>query len=180
MADARVPAYARSMDARAAWLVIVGEVVAKDLERADWRRLPLAPSGDRRPAPGDRIAVLRTHRPAYVASAVLIGTADVRRDLGDALELRHRVVAPTAHEPSLAALRLRVAAGWTHARLGELLGLAIPLEDEDHERAERALLEEAHAFGPAPSRPAHRRPRTPGRRALLVGRLMARRPKNAR
>ena len=180
MAAAPVPAYGRTMVVHAAWLVIVGEVVARNLARADWRRLPLAPSSDRRPAPGDRIAVLRTHRPAYVASAALIGTADVRRDLGDSLEVRHRVVAPTAHEPSLVGLRLRVATSWTHARLGELLGHAIPLEDKDHERAELALLDEAHAFGPAPSRPAHRRPRTPGRRALLVGRLLARRPKNAR
>lgn len=167
------------MDGHAAWLVVIGDIAARDVARADWRRIPLAPSGDGRPAPGDRIAVLRTHRPAYVQSAVLIGTADVRRDLGDALEVRHRVVAPTGHEPTLTVLGLHVATSWTHERLGGLLGSAIPLDVADHDRIERALLDEAHAFGPAPSRPAHRRPRTPGRRALLVGRLMARRAKTA-
>lgn len=166
------------MDEHKVWLVVIGDGGARDLARSDWRRLILAAS-DGRPAAGDRIAVLRTHRPAYVAAAVLIGTADVRRDLGDALELRHRVVAPLTHEPDLVSLHLRIGTVWTHARLGALLGAAITLEQADYERIERALLDAAHAFGPPPSRPAHRRPRTPGRRAILVARLQTRRAKTA-
>lgn len=167
------------MDERKFWLVVIGDVAARDLARSDWRRLSLDRS-DGGPAAGDRIAVLRTHRPAYLTTAVAIGTADVHGEDGDALELRHRVVAPLTHEPDLASLHLRIATPWTHARLGALLGSAVPIEMADYERIERALLEAAHAFGPAPSRPQHRRPRTPGRRAILVARVQTRRAKSAR
>ena len=43
------------------------------------------------------------------------------------------------------------------------------------ERIEAALLTLAHRYGPAPKPPAHRRPRTPGRRALIAGRAAVRR-----
>ncbi len=156
------------------WLLIVDDVTARELARNGWRRLPLAPSSDPRPAPDARLAIVRTHRPDFVARAVLLGTADVREESADAIAIRHRVVAPAGHEPSLAQLHVRIAAGWTDARLGELIGTAIPIPPADHERIERAVREQALAHGPQPSRPAHRMPRTPGRRRLISPKITAR------
>jgi len=130
------------------------------------------------PASGDRIAFVATHGPRFVSTAEFIATADVRSaDLGE-LALRHRVVAPTGHAVSPEALpALRVAAGWTHARLGAMRGSAVRCTPRDFERVEEALLREARRFGPKPTRPTHSRPRTPGRRALIVGRAaVGRRP----
>lgn len=156
------------------WLLVVDETVARDLAKNEWHRVKLARSADARPAPGARLSIVRTHRPDFVARAVALGTAEVREDAGEAILIRHRVVSPAGHEPSLAQLRLRIAAGWTDARLGELVGAAIPLPAADLERIEAAVREQALAHGPAPSRPAHRMPRTPGRRALASARVMAR------
>lgn len=162
------------------WLLVVNDPTARELARTEWRHLTLAPSTDPRPAPGSCVAVIRTHRPDFIARAVVLGTADVRATTSDALELRHRVVAPSGHEPALAALRLRIAAGWTDERLGHLVGAALPLPPVDEERIEREVLDRAHAFGPAPARPAHHRPRTPGRRALVSARIAARRTTGSR
>lgn len=156
------------------WLLIVDDTAARELAKNGWHRVPLAPSTDPRPAPGARLAILRTHRPDFVARAVVLGTADVREETADAIVIRHRVVSPAGHEPTLAQLHLRIAAGWTDARLGALVATAIPLPPTDHERIEAAVREQALAHGPAPSRPAHRMPRTPGRRALVSARVIAR------
>lgn len=156
------------------WLIVVGDVVARDLARAGWHRLPLAPSRDGRPAAGARIAVIRTHRPDFVARAAVIGTADVHEVASDSLVIRHRVVAPAGHEPTLAEVHPRIAAGWTDERLEALIGEAIPLPPADHAHMEDLLMERALAYGPAPKRRAHARPNTPGRRRLLSARLVAR------
>ncbi len=169
------------MDTRHHWLLITSEIGARDLARAEWRAYPLASAIAPRPAPGDRVAVLRTHRRAYVAAAVLIGTADVRGDSGNELELRHRFVAPGGHETPLAGVpHLRVSHGWTDERLGALMGLVVPVGAADYEAIEAALRSVALAYGPEPSRPAHRLPRTPGRRRLIAARLMNRKPSPAR
>jgi hypothetical protein len=130
------------------------------------------------PARGDRVAIVAARGPSFVSSAEFIATAEVRSaDLGD-LTLRHRVVAPTGHAVPLEALpALRLTAGWTHARLGAMRNTAVRCTERDFERIEAALLQAALRLGPGPKRPAHRRPRTPGRRALIAGRAAAgRRP----
>ncbi len=140
-------------------------------------QLPLGPAIAPRPASGDRIAVLRTHRLAYVSNARFIGTADVRDGHGGELEIRHRFVAPGGHEVAPAALpHLAVTRAWTDDRLGALMSRVLPIGDADYESIEAALRRVALSFGPAPSRPAHRRPRTPGRRRLVAARVLARRP----
>ncbi len=169
------------MDTRRHWLVITGEIAARDLARADWRTYPLASAIAPRPARGDRVAFLRTHRREYVKAAVLIGTADVHADAGNDLELRHRFVAPGGHEVPIASLpHLRVSHGWTDERLAALMGMVVPLNAQDYAAIEAALRSVALAYGPAPSRPAHRMPRTPGRRRLVAARLLNRKPFPAR
>ncbi len=64
--------------------------------------------------------------------------------------------------------------GWTDERVAALMGTAIPIPSADHERIEAAVRDEALAYGPEPSRPAHRTPRTPGRRRLISPRIAAR------
>lgn len=169
------------MDTRRHWLLITSEIGARDIARAQWRAYPLASAIAPRPVAGDRVAVLRTHRRSYVRSAVLIGTADVRGDSGNELELRHRFVAPAGHDVKLAAVpHLTVSHGWTDERLGALMGLLVPLGAADYAAIEAALRIVALTYGPEASRPAHRLPRTPGRRRLITARLMNRKPSPAR
>lgn len=123
-----------------------------------------------RPRPGDRLGILAVRGPLFVASAAFVGTADVLSDEGARLLLRRRVLAPEPHQIALGQLpSLRVSAGWTHRSLGELRGTVVPCTSRDLERVEEALLALVRRHGPAPKRPAHRRARTPGRRALLAG-----------
>lgn len=169
------------MERRRHWLIITSEIAARDLARADWRAQPLGPTLAARPAAGDRIAVLRAHRPRYLETAVFIGTADVRGDSGTEIEIRHRFVAPVGHEVPVTSVRhLLVSNGWTHERLGALMGVVVPVSPQDYERIEDALRVVALAYGPKPSRPMHRMPRTPGRRRLISARLLNRRPSPAR
>lgn len=156
------------------WLLIVDDVTARDLARDGWHHLALASGPEARPQIGARIVVVRTHRPDFVARAVVLGTALVTGSDPDRLEIRHRVVAPAGHEPALAGLHPRIAAGWTDDRVAALIGTAIPIPPADHERIEAAVREQALAYGPEPSRPAHRMPRTPGRRRLIAPRIAAR------
>ena len=156
------------------WLLIVDESVARDVARDGWHHLALAEGPDARPLAGARIAVVRTHRPDFVARAVVLGTAVVTGDDRGRLEIRHRVVAPPGHEPSLVRIHPRIAAGWTDERVASLVGTAIPIPAADHERIEATVRDEALAYGPEPSRPAHRTPRTPGRRRLITPRIAAR------
>ena len=117
---------------------------------------------------------MHTHRPNFVARAAVLGTALVTGGDAGRLEIRHRVVSPAGHEPALAALHPRIAAGWTDERVAALVGSAIPIPPADHERIEAAVRAEALAYGPDPKRPAHRMPRTPGRRRLIAPRIAAR------
>lgn len=156
------------------WLLIVDDVTARELARDRWHHLPLADGLEARPLAGARIAVVRTHRPDFVTRAVVLGTAAVLGGDHEQLEIRHRVIAPLGHEPSLATIHPRIAAGWTDERVAALIGRAIPVPPADHERIEAAVRDEALAYGPEPSRPAHRTPRTPGRRRLIAPRIAAR------
>ncbi len=142
------------------------------------RHLSFDAPSDPRPSPGDRILIVSARGPSFVRTAEFVATAQVRAQEHDGLALRHRVLAPVGHAVPLGALpSLRFSAGWTHERLGGLRGSAIGCSSRDFERAEAALLAVALEFGPRAKRPEHRRPRTPGRRALLAGRAaVGRRP----
>ena len=155
------------------WLAVIGDVAARDLDRSGWHQLRGA--WEAVPATGDRIAVLRTHRPDFAKGARFIGTADIHRASDGTVTLRHRITAPTGHEPSAAEiLHLGVSLAWTDERVAALLGTVVRIDADDFDRIERVLRERALAFGPDPSRPHHRRPRTPGRRAILSARVMNR------
>ena len=157
-----------------AWVVILDRAIAARVLADRARRLPLDADITTRPAAGDRLALLAVRGPRFVTDAIFVGTAEVLRDDGDSLAMRHRVLAPQGHTTALAALRpLRCSAGWTHDALGALRGSVVRSSAGDHRRIEAALLADARAYGPAPKRPRHRRPRTPGRRALLAGRAAA-------
>jgi len=152
------------------WLAILDGEGMRRVARSEWHELPLA-TGASRPGLGDRVIVLVTKGPRFVTEARFAGSAVVVKDLGDVLRIRHRFVAPSGHEPALASLGiLRVTVSWTHEVLGGLIGAFLPMTQTDYARMETALREVALSFGPPPSRPAHRRPRTPGRRALIEGR----------
>jgi len=131
-----------------------------------------------RPQGGDRVALLSVHGPLFFSEAAFVGSADVLADDGTALKLRHRVLAPPGWTVALRTLpSLRVSAGWTHVGLGALRGEVVRCTARDLGRIEAALLAVARAHGPRAKRPAHRRPRTPGRRALIAGRAaVGRRP----
>lgn len=152
------------------WLAIVDPEAARRLARSRWTALAVPPT-DARPDAADRIDILVTHRPRFVVAARVVANVDVLGANGTELRTRHRFVAPEGHEPVLSSLgMLVVAAGWTDAILAGLVGSVIPIGARDHLRIDGALRDVALAFGPEPSRPHHRRPRTPGRRALLEGR----------
>lgn len=159
-------------------VAIVDLAHAKRLLGANAGELELASDTVDRPRAGDRVGILAVHGPLFVAGAAFVGTAEVIGDDGSRLRLRHRVLAPAPHRVAPRDLpSLRVSAGWTNALLGSLRGTVVRCSDRDLERVEAALLTLAHRYGPAPKRPAHRRPRTPGRRALIAGRAaVGRRP----
>jgi hypothetical protein len=152
------------------WLAVVDGEVLRRVVRSGWREFPIG-TGAARPTADERISVLVTKGPRFVTEARFAGSAEIVKDLGGVLKIRHRFVAPAGHEPALTSLGLlRVAVGWTHQSLGGLVGAFLPMTQADDERIESALRDVALTFGPPPSRPAHRRPRTPGRRALIEGR----------
>lgn len=164
----------RRTTTRRAWLAVVDEEGLRRVARNEWRDLALV-TRERRPVAGDRVDVLVTRGPSFVAAARLAGSAEVVDARGESLRIRHRFVAPNGHEPALGAAKpLGVVVGWTHQRLGVLVGGLVPLTSDDHERIEDALRRAALDFGPEPKRPRHRRPRTPGRRALGEGRAAVR------
>jgi hypothetical protein len=153
------------------YVAILDDDRASSLCRAGARRLALDAAATVRPQGGDRVALLSVRGPLFVTDAAFVGTVDVLADDGAALKLRHRVLAPLAKEVALRTLpSLRVSAGWTHAKLGALRGEVVLCTVRDAERIEAALLAVARAYGPRVKRPAHRQPRTPGRRALGAGR----------
>ncbi|MEX2046402.1 MAG: hypothetical protein WEE03_04515 [Chloroflexota bacterium] len=153
------------------YVAILGHDAAASFRRAAGGQLPLDPATALRPAPGDRVAVLSVRGPLFFSEAAFVATATVVGDDGSALRLRRRVLVPERHPVALHSLpSLRVSAGWTHGALGGLRGAAVACTPRDLERIEAAVLAAAHAHGPRPKRPQHRRPRTPGRRALMAGR----------
>jgi two-component system, NarL family, sensor histidine kinase UhpB len=78
----------------------------------------------------------------------------VRAETVGELLLRRRVLAPAGHAIPLEALpELRIAAGWTHERLGSLRARVVRCTGRDYERVEAALLRAALRFGPARSGP---------------------------
>jgi hypothetical protein len=158
------------MHETARWLAVVDGEMLRRVVRSGWRELPIT-TGAARPVVRDRVDLLVTKGPRFVTAARFAGSVQVVRDLGDVLRIRHRFVAPTGYEPTLLSLGLlKVGVSWTHPVLGGLIGAFLPMSHEDHERIEAALRAAALEHGPAPKRPAHRRPRTPGRRALGEGR----------
>jgi hypothetical protein len=159
-------------------VAILDDAVATRLLGPRAGELELERDAADRPHAGDRVGILAVHGPLFAAAAAFVGTADVIGDDGSRLRLRHRVLAPAPHRVATSDLpSLRVSAGWTNALLGSLRGTVVRCSDRDLERVEAALLALAHRYGPASKRPAHRRPRTPGRRALIAGRAAAgRRP----
>ena len=160
------------------YVAIVDHVDALRVVRAGARQLELGSDTADRPGPGDRLGILAVRGPLFVAGAAFVGTADVLRDDGPRLRLRHRVLAPAPYGVALSELpSLRVSAGWTHGTLGGLRGTVVRCTIRDLARVEAALLTLARRYGPPGKRPAHRRPRTPGRRALIAGRAaVGRRP----
>lgn len=160
------------------YVAILDHADATHLLRTNARELELASDTADRPGAGDRLGILAVLGPRFAADAGFVGTADVLGDEGSRLRLRHRVLAPAPHRVAPRDLpSLRVSAGWTNALLGSLRGTVVRCTGRDLERVEAALLTLAHLYGPAPKRPAHRRPRTPGRRALIAGRAaIGRRP----
>lgn len=157
------------------WIAVLPPGTAEALVRGGPRRLPLGSAAAPRPHPGDLVALLAVRGPRFVESAAFVGLAEVRASDDAGVTLRGRVAAPPGHAVPLSELpSLRVAAGWTHALLGGLVGTTVRCTARDLDRAASLLLDRARAFGPPSGRPAHRRARTPGRRHLLAGRTAAR------
>ena len=125
-------------------------------------------------APHDRIAIVGWPDRGLIRWPVLAATLSVTAidRAAHRLRLRRRVVAIAGHEIKVATLDAGVAAtrGWTKARRPELVHVLHLIDERDFQRIEEALLDVAHRRGPAPKRPQHSRPRTPGRRALIAGR----------
>lgn len=153
------------------WIVVTGSA-APSLRERDWFA-ELRPIPDEL-APRDRIAIVSWPERGIDRRPVLSVTATVTKLDRDAqlLRLRHRVSAVPGHEITLTSLGARLAAvrGWSVQRRSDLLGAPRLISGADFTLIEDALLAVAHEFGPPAKRPAHRRPRTPGRRALHAAR----------
>lgn len=122
----------------------------------------------------DRVAVISWPDRGVDRRPVLAGTATVVKLSREArvLRLRHRVSAVPGHDIPVTSFGTRLAAtrGWWAVRRADLLGAPRLISESDFALIEDALLATAHEFGPVAKRPPHRRPRTPGRRALIAGR----------
>jgi hypothetical protein len=154
------------------WLLVTQEA-SPEFRDHDW-------FAERSPVPDelasrDRIAIVSWRARGQ---PMLAATASVWRLSRETrtLRLRHRVSSVPGHEIAVAALgsRLAFARGWTAERRTELIAEMCLIGEHDFALIEETLLAAAHAFGPPPKRPAHRRPRAPGRRAMLAGRASAR------
>lgn len=148
------------------WIAVLGDGDLAYLRRHGMRELAIAATEiEPRPAVGDRLAVL--HRRCFVV------TGTVTKLLGEhpfRLRIRRKVCAPRgAHLPfAWFAPALACAIGWTDERLDDLVESFLPIGASDLARVEIALLALALRCGPAPKRPSHRRPRSPGRRRLVA------------
>ena len=151
------------------WLAVLSPSDTAAALRTDLHEIPLGPAAGELPVPGDHVIVLALPACVFIAAAT---AARLRPDGRPVLHLRKRVRAPVGHAVEAFALRpvpVCVAA-WTRERLADMAGTFTRITHHDATRIEAALLTQAHAYGPAPTRPAHTRPRTPGRRALMEGR----------
>ena len=153
------------------WLVITPATGAP-LKEHDWFA-ELQPVPDEL-ALRDRVAVVGWPDRGVDQRPVLAGTATVVKLSREArvLRLRHRVSSVPGPEIPLTSFGTRLAAarGWWAVQREDLLGAPRLISESDYALIENALLATAHEFGPAAKRPMHRRPRTPGRRALIAGR----------
>lgn len=166
------------MAAAGRWIAVLGDRTREQLERRHMRELPVAAS-EREPRPdvGDLVAFLHRGRFVGIAKVTKLLAESPRR-----FRLRPSVSAPVGAAPSFTAFspRLRCSLGWTYAGLDDRTESFIPIEERDHARIADALLALALRFGPPARRPAHRRPRTPGRRPLVAASSTAlRRPRPA-
>ncbi len=163
------------------WLLVT-EIASPDLRDHDWFA-ELRPVPDEL-TPHDRIAIVSWPARGVDRRPILAGTASVTKLSRETrmLRLRHRVSPVADHPIAVTSLgsRLAVSRGWTAERRSELIGAARLITESDFALIEGALLDTAYAFGPPPRRPAHRRPRTPGRRALIAGRASVRGSHGAR
>lgn len=152
------------------WVAVLDPAGSVAALREELHEIPLPRESDRPlPGPGDRVAVLTLPNAVFVGLA----TAGRLRPSGRAvLRLHERIRAPLGHEVDPFTLRPRPActARWTRERLSDMTGTFTAIAHRDGLRIESAILAQALAHGPTPKRPAHDRPRTPGRRALMEGR----------
>ena len=153
------------------WLT-VRETILNSLAHTDW--YDEWASIPEELTPHDRIAIVGwpAHGPSrgpVLAATLSVSAIDIA---GRRLRLRRRVVAIAGHEIGIAALDAGVAAtrSWTSQQRPQLMHMLRLIDERDFQRIEEALLEVAHRHGPAPKRPQHSQPRTPGRRALIAGR----------
>lgn len=155
-----------------AWLVVMADRAPASTRSS--RSVELRPIPDEL-ALRDRVALICWPDRGVDREPVLAGTATVTRIFFETgvVRLRHRVSPVRGHGIPVASLgpRLAAARGWTIARRPDLLDAPRLIGERDFDVIEGALLATARAFGPPARRPAHARPRTPGRRALTVGRM---------
>lgn len=123
-------------------------------------------------AAGDNVLLLRPYARSFAVGPAFVGGLR----LTPRLTAKHTVTLPPAHPLPLRSFApaLTIALGWTDARLDDLVGSCVALGARDAARIEAEMLVLARRFGPPAARPAHRRPRTPGRRALIAGQAAAR------
>lgn len=159
------------MNERRYWVAVLGDGGYADLQRHRMRELPIVSIPvEPHPAVGDRVAVL--HRGCFAETAVvtkITGEHPLR------LRLRHSVDAPagTTLPYTWFSPALGCAMSWTDERLDDLIESFVPIDEKNYVRIEDALRSLALQHGPRPSRPAHRRPRTPGRRKLVAAKATA-------
>ena len=157
------------------WLIVTA-ATGEPLKEHDWFA-ELQPVPDEL-ALRDRVAVISWPDRGIDQRPVLAGTATVVKLSRETrvLRLRHRVAAVLGHEIPVASFGTRLAAarGWWAVRREDLLDEPRLVSERDFAQIEGALLDVAHEFGPVAKRPAHSRPRTPGRRALIAGRTRGR------
>lgn len=155
----------------ASWIAVLDEAARKAALRAELREIPLDPDlgSNEIPWPGDRVAILALPDAVFLAIAT---AARVRPGGRPVLRLRDRIRAPDGNAVDPFAMRPRPAcsASWTRGDLPAMAGRSVGISALDADRIASAIRAKALAFGPPPTRPAHAKARTPGRRALVEGR----------
>lgn len=153
---------------RRSWLVVLADK-PRQLKAVDWFSAlgPLPHEVEQ----GDHVALVYWPVKGTPSLAATVAVSKVSQGT-NTLRLRHRVAAVDGHVVSVVSLgaRLAIARGWTSDRRDDLIGGLRMIANADCELIERALLAVALRHGPPARRPAHRTPRTPGRRALIAAR----------